>query len=93
MIDTNILVSALLSDRSLPAHLVTLWRDGRFDLLTSAPQIEELMRVTRYPKIKARISPPLAGPLINELRALAVMLDRLETVSVCRDPFLTRVAG
>ena len=87
VIDTNILVSALLSERSLPAHLVTLWRDGRFDLLTSNPQLDELMRVTRYPKIKARIASALAGRLINELRALAVMLDRLETVTVCRDPY------
>jgi uncharacterized protein len=48
VIDTNILISALLVGSSLPAHLIALWREGRFDLLTSADQLDELMRVTRY---------------------------------------------
>ncbi len=37
VIDTNVLISALLAGKSLPAHLMVLWREGRFDLLTSAP--------------------------------------------------------
>jgi predicted nucleic acid-binding protein len=47
VIDTNVLISALLSSMSLPAHLVMLWREGHFELLTSADQLDELMRVTR----------------------------------------------
>jgi uncharacterized protein len=47
VIDTNVLVSALFSSTSLPAHLITLWRQGLFDLLTSADQLEELIRVAR----------------------------------------------
>jgi len=31
---------------------------GRFDLLTSAEQLDELMRVTRYPKIRERLALP-----------------------------------
>ena len=45
VIDTNILVSALLSATSLPAQLIVLWRAGRFELLTAAEQLDELMRV------------------------------------------------
>ena len=45
VVDTNILISALLAGTSLPAHLIVLWREGRFDLLTSAEQLDELMRV------------------------------------------------
>ena len=44
VIDTNILISAWLAGSSLPAHLIALWREGRFDLLTSADQLDELMR-------------------------------------------------
>jgi uncharacterized protein len=33
VIDTNILISALLTGPSLPAHLIAVWREGRFDLL------------------------------------------------------------
>jgi len=87
VIDTNILVSALLAGTSLPAHLITLWREGWFDLLTSAEQLDELMRMTRYPKIRERLTPALAGRLINELRDIAVVVKDLPTVTVCPDPY------
>lgn len=86
VVDTNILISALLAATSLPARLVVLWRAGRFDLLTTAAQLDELMRVTRYPKIRERLAPALAGRLINDLRALAIVLDRLPVVEVSPDP-------
>ena len=87
VVDTNVLISALLVGTSLPAHLVVLWREGRFDLLTSAEQLDELMRVTRYPKIRERLTPALAGRLINELREVAVLVTNLPTVTICADPF------
>ncbi len=87
VIDTNVLISALLVQGSLPAHLITLWRAERFDLLTASDQLDELMRVTRYPKIRERLAPALAGRLINELRDLAVLVTDLPEVAVCADPY------
>jgi uncharacterized protein len=84
VIDTNIFVSALFSTTSLPAHLVTLWHEGRFDLLTSADQLEELMRVTRYPRIRERLVPAPAGRPINDIRALATGLP---VVTLSPDPY------
>ena len=86
VVDTNILVSALLAAASLPAQLIVLWRAGRFQLLTAAEQLDELMRVTRYPKIRARLAPALAGRLVNDLRGLAVMVEVLPQVDVSPDP-------
>jgi len=86
VLDTNVLVSALLIETSLPAQLITPWRRGRFDLLTADLQLEELMRVTRYPKISARLKAALAGRLINDLRELAVLIDSLPPVEVSPDP-------
>ncbi|GAN82248.1 putative toxin-antitoxin system toxin component, PIN family [Acidocella aminolytica] len=86
VIDTNVLISALLAGTSLPAHLIVLWRQGRFDLLTSAGQLDELRRVTRYPKIRERLAPALAGRLINELRDLAVVVNDRPVISVSPDP-------
>jgi len=86
VLDTNVLVSALLLESSLPAQLVTHWRRGRFDVLTAAPQLEELARVTRYPKIRARLKPALAGRLVNDLRELAVLVAPLPSVDVSPDP-------
>src|ERR1700691_3167053 len=82
VIDTNILISALLSGTSLPAHLIVLWREGRFDLLTSAEQLDELMRVTRYPKIRERLAPALAGRLINELRDIAIVVSDMPVLAL-----------
>jgi putative PIN family toxin of toxin-antitoxin system len=87
VIDTNILVSALFAGSSLPAHLLLLWRERGFELLTSAEQIDELTRVTRYPKIRTRIAPALAGRFINELREIAVMIENFPIVEVCADPY------
>ena len=85
--DTNILISALLAGRSLPARVIDLWRDGRVELVTSREQIDEMMRVTRYSKIRERLSPALAGRLITELRDLAILVDRLPEVDASPDPF------
>ena len=87
VIDTNILISSLLTSTSLPAHLIVLWREGHFDLLTSADQLDELMRATRYPKIRERLSPALAGRLINEVRDLAIMVTNLPVVTASPDPY------
>lgn len=64
VIDTNVLISALLHDRSLPFQLVALWRQGRIALLTSDEQLDEMRRVTRHPKIRARLNPAVAGRLV-----------------------------
>jgi putative PIN family toxin of toxin-antitoxin system len=93
VIDTNLLISALLVQGSLPAHLIALWREGRFDLLTAAEQLDELMRVTRYPKLRERLAPALAGRLINEVRDLAVILTGLPEVTACADPYDNYLLG
>ena len=92
VIDTNILVSALLAGTSLPAHLIVLWREGRFDLLTSADQLDELMRVTRYPKIRERLTPSLAGRLINELRDVAVVVTESSRRSRSAPTLMTTIS-
>ena len=87
VIDTNIFISYLLIPNSKPAKIISLWQRGKFDVLTAQPQIDELMRVTRYPKIKERLSPALAGRFINELRDLSVIVDNLPVVDISPDPY------
>ena len=84
VIDTNVLVSGILAGASLPAYLVTLWREGRFDLLTSAEQLDEMRRVTRYPKLRQRLVPALAGRLLNKLREVATVVGNLPTLDICK---------
>ena len=86
VLDTNILVSGLLITNSLPATLIDLWRDRYFELVTSREQLAEIMRATRYPKIRERLAPALAGRLINDLRDLAILIDKIPTTTICADP-------
>jgi uncharacterized protein len=55
-------------------------------LITSDTQIEEFSRVTRYPAIRSRIHPAHAGRLLNAVRSLSVLLEKLPPASVSRDP-------
>lgn len=87
ILDTNIFISALLSTDSGPARLLGHWRQSRFTLLSCEEQLEEMRRVTRYPKIRVRLSPALAGRLINELRSLTEMIGNLPEVELSRDPW------
>lgn len=63
-----------------------LWRNRAFELVTSAEQIGEVSRVTRYPKIRARLAPALAGRLVNQLRDLAIVVQQLPKVDRSPDP-------
>ncbi len=49
VIDTNVLVSALLFGGS-PGKLVSLWKGGAIQPLASAAMFEEYLRVLAYPK-------------------------------------------
>lgn len=51
VIDTNILVSGILSRNGAPAELITAWRERRFLLLSSSPIIAEVQAVMQYPRI------------------------------------------
>ena len=85
VIDTNVLISALLSGQSLPALLVALWQQRQFELLMLAEQLDEIRRVTRYPKLRVRLRPDLAGRLINEMQHKSLMIDKLPSVILSPD--------
>jgi putative PIN family toxin of toxin-antitoxin system len=86
VIDTNVLLSALMSPVSSPAQLLILWRTRKFDLVTGFEQLDEIARVTRYPKVRARLSAALAGRLVNHLRDLAIIIKKLPKVQASPDP-------
>jgi len=86
VLDTNILCSALLTPGGLTDRLYRVWREGRFQLLTSEEQLEEFRRVTRYPSLKPFIEPAAAGAMHNELRRLAVLVVKLPVIDASQDP-------
>lgn len=86
VVDTNILISALLNSRSSAASLLDQWEMQRFELLTCEQQLGELSRVTRYPKIQIHITPSVAGRLINQLRKVATVVADIPRPDVSPDP-------
>jgi putative PIN family toxin of toxin-antitoxin system len=86
VLDTNILLSALINRHGTPAQLITGWRERRYDLITSTEQLIELGDVARRPVLRARILPSTVGRLIRDLRKLAEVLTRLHAVERSADP-------
>lgn len=58
VLDANVLVSALLAPRGVPAQLLELWQQGRYELLVSAETLAELERVLQYPRLRSRYALP-----------------------------------
>jgi putative PIN family toxin of toxin-antitoxin system len=52
VLDTNVVLSALVFGRGSTAALRTAWQSGRFVPLVSAATAQELVRVLAYPKFK-----------------------------------------
>jgi putative PIN family toxin of toxin-antitoxin system len=86
VLDTNILLSALINRHGIPAQLIVAWRERRYDLLTSTEQLLELGGVARRPVLRARIIPSTVGRLIRDLRKLAEVFTRLPDVDRSADP-------
>lgn len=86
VLDTNILLSALMVRGTPPDRLYEEWRHGRFELVSTDRQIEELRQVVRRPFFQARLKASEVGRMVNDLRRLAVMIDTLPSVSRSSDP-------
>jgi putative PIN family toxin of toxin-antitoxin system len=57
VIDTNVIVSGILSRKRAPAELLNAWRLRRFLLLSSPTIVAEVRAVLRYPRIRKKYPP------------------------------------
>lgn len=84
VLDTNILISALMIQTGNPAAIYRAWQERQFTVLTCAEHLDELRATLRKPAIAERIAPYKAGGLVNEMKKLAESVDTLSRV--CRSP-------
>ncbi len=100
VLDTNVLVSALLFPRGIPGAVLRRLRDGSFTIIFSPGLLDEFAAVLSHPKIKTKYK--LNASDIEAVFSLFAMRGELveseEQMRVCRDPqddFLleTAVAG
>ena len=80
ILDTNVLLGALISPHGPPDIIYRAWCAARFELVTSAAQLNALRRVSRYPKLKSILPAHRAGTMINNMQR-ATVLDELPPLS------------
>ncbi len=86
ILDTNVLLSAIIRREGVPGRIVDAWLDGQFVLITHSLQLDELRTVTRRPRVRALVRRAEAGRLINQLRDDAEFCDRLPPTQRSADP-------
>ena len=86
VLDTNVLISALITPGGWPDILYQSWRSGQFILISSEEQFDEFRRVSRYPRLRRFLQPAAAGAMLNEIRLLAVLATSLPKVEISPDP-------
>jgi len=85
VLDTNILISSLISKKSSPYLLYYGWRKKRFTLITSEEQLNELNQVLQYPKLRKFINQDEATIMISALCDFAVTVADLPDVNYSKD--------
>jgi len=86
VLDTNLIISALLSPQGTPAKIIDLWEEGKFDVAVSDPLLDELERALGYERIKKhfRETDFSRGIFIKHLRETAILVKpqmRLEVIA------------
>ncbi len=86
VLDTNVLLSALISPCGPSDAIWRAWRAARFEIITSVSQLDELKRASRYPRFKTSLQPHRVGAMVNNLQR-PVVLDELPTIADVAYPF------
>jgi putative PIN family toxin of toxin-antitoxin system len=86
ILDTNVLVSALMTRGTPPDQLYQEWRQGRIALVSCEAQLEELRRVLARPFFQQRVRRSEAGSMVNSIRRLALMYSFPPALEVSADP-------
>lgn len=97
VLDTNVMVSAILSPRNASAQIMRLVLDDALNLAVSRDILDEAYRVVRYPKLvrlmkKHDIAPEEVEYIIERLSAIAVVTPGELTLDVIQDdPFDNKI--
>lgn len=89
VLDTNVLVSGLLSEHGPSHQILDAWLEGRYTLVTSLYLVDELAHVLSYPRIAERLHldekevAAILGALLSQAQ---VAPGRLRLPGVTRDP-------
>ena len=80
VLDTNILVSAIIVPAGNPAAIYNAWEQGIFTLLTCTEHLDEVRATLQKPRIANLIKPYKVGRLVNQIKKLAENIGQLPRV-------------
>ena len=87
VLDTNLIISALLSPQGTPAKIINRWEAGKFDVAVSDPLLNELERALGYERINKyfRGTGFNRSTFIMHLREIAILVKPQISLEVITD--------
>jgi putative PIN family toxin of toxin-antitoxin system len=88
VLDTNVIVSGIISPHGPSRQILEAWHQQRFELLVSEALVLEISRVLRYPRLQKiyRLSEADIEVVLASLLNDAYLLEDLYEVQRSRDP-------
>ena len=86
VLDTNILISALITKGTPPDLLYQAFLRGEHELITSMEQIAETAEVLARPKLQRILNTDQSAAIIENLNTRATVMPALPPVTISPDP-------
>ena len=86
VLDTNVLVSALISREGAPGSLLSAVKRTDLTLVTSTYQLKELQEVLGRDYLSPYIRPEEASDLLYNLESIGVLVTNLPQINLSPDP-------
>jgi putative PIN family toxin of toxin-antitoxin system len=87
VLDTNVIVSSLLSSRGAPAEIIRGWEAEAFEVVTSPPLLEELARALTYDQVKRHLKQPQdqIDAFVKRFGLVATLVEPQQAIDVVKD--------
>ena len=86
VLDTNILIGALITKGTPPARLYQAWLRNEIELVTSTAQLAELTDVLARPRLHKFLDADEAAAIVKNIGSRALVLAELPLVRLSPDP-------
>ena len=86
VLDTNILIGAVITKGTPPDRLYQAWMRGEINLITSTAQMAEVAAVLARPRLEKFLSTDEAETLVENIGTRALILDEPPSVNLSPDP-------
>lgn len=86
VLDTNILIAAMITKGTPPDRLYQAWLKGEIELVTSTVQMAEVADILARPRLRKYLDADEAAAIVENIDTLALILDAPPDVDLSPDP-------